>query len=75
MPAMHSALYDWGYYFCFTDENTQAWKGKDLSQIETGSVVVEIPRLLNHKPMSWACLSNYIHTSLQKRKLFRRRLL
>ena len=43
MPAMHSALYDWGYYFCFTDEKTQAWKGKDLSQTETGSAGVETP--------------------------------
>lgn len=39
VPAMHSILYDWG--FCFTDEKTQAWKGKDLSQIETGSAGVE----------------------------------
>ena len=31
MPAMHSTLYDWGYYFHFTDEKTQARKCKELS--------------------------------------------
>jgi len=31
MPAMHSALYDWGYYFHFIDEKTQARKCKELS--------------------------------------------
>lgn len=36
-----STLYDWGYYFHFTDEKTQARKLKKLSQIETGSAGIE----------------------------------